>query len=108
MQIMNDITFPTILKQERTRLGWSRKVMEQKTGIPSKTIQSWEDGTEPAGYIKRYVLAELRDKSQSASKFFDMVDLLSEIDEYLDSYDACNYVATNSILHQKIKKVLND
>lgn len=107
MNKLTDITFPSILKSERTRLGWTRKKMSEKTGIPAPTIRTWEDGKEPAGYIKRYVLAELREEGRSASTFFEMINVLQEADEYLDGKYG-NNIVQSSILHQKIKAVLND
>ncbi|MCK5611511.1 helix-turn-helix transcriptional regulator [Candidatus Pacearchaeota archaeon] len=96
---MTEITFPAILQQERERLGWTRKKMSEKTGIPARTIQTWEHGTEPALYIRKYVLAELREEGRSSYTFFDMINVLRECEEYLDGI--------NSILHQKIKQVLD-
>lgn len=100
------ISFPSVLKSERNRLGWTRTKMAEITGIPYGTLESWERGVEPAAYIKKYVLADLREKGSSASKFFDMVDVLNEIDEYLNGPGVGNYIGENSILHKKITAVI--
>ena len=75
---MTDITFPSVLKSERQRIGWTRRKMSETTGIPEPTIISWEKGTEPPAYIKRYVLAELRQINRPSNDLFEAINELRQ------------------------------
>jgi len=57
----NQKEFKTQFIEERLRIGWNKKVLSEKTGIPYDTVKNWESGRcVPVDYIQRLVIQDLR------------------------------------------------
>jgi len=55
------ISFAEALKTERVRIGWSQKVLCERTGANYETYRQWETGkSAPSIYYQGLILRDLR------------------------------------------------
>ncbi len=95
------------IKSERIRLGMTQEQFSEMTGIPRRTIQSWEEGQRKCpDYVERLLLENLHQMSENEDIYLIYNDSMDdaativgyikgtweEADAYCNDYNAkCKY-----------------